>query len=365
MKRLDSLKYLKRIMLVGIVLTSVFFNSCASDSNDDPDSDDPDSSTTDYETIIDIAVSQGRLYIVGSTSSGIDLSYTDNGGSSFSFATEDMPVTTMNTAIFGDPSDSQTLFLIKSPSGTDSTLHLTKDSGSTYNTITNLQFDSNDVNPSGINWVVVDPNDSDTIFVGIHEGRKVNKTSNGGTSWVLLTESFDNSNGLGISFQDSDNLVITQAGLGVMSSNDGGNSWSESIGSGDFWDVFFVPDPASATVYIVRGEESQGVYKSEDSGAVFVIKNTGISVAGQQATYWNYLAIKDANSLVASIENIAYYTDDGADTWTEVTNGIGKIRYESTNGTFFGIKKSTDGNLNSNKLIISTDGVTWAEKEVN
>lgn len=176
-----------------------------------------------------------------------------------------------------------------------------------------------------VNVVVVDPNNADTYFAGAPAGG-VWKSTDSGLTWTPLSDDLGQIgvSGIAIDYNNS-NIIYIATGdddaedtgsIGVWKSTDGGETWNETGLNPD-------NSPSRLTDLIINPADSDmlwvasynGIYKSEDAGATWQLKQNGNFKA---------LDIKpgDASIVYALKTNEMYRSSDSGDTFTQVTSGV-------------------------------------------
>ncbi|WP_299255257.1 starch-binding protein [uncultured Aquimarina sp.] len=176
-----------------------------------------------------------------------------------------------------------------------------------------------------VNVVVVDPNQSDVIYIGAPAGG-IWKSIDSGEHWEPLSDylpqigvsgiaiDHNNSNIIYISTGDDDSSDAL--GIGVLKSTDGGYTWSKTgLDAGDRYeignDIYIDPDD-SKKLWVAT---SRGVYKTEDAGVTWVKTLSG-----------NIKDIKikpgDTNVVYAVTSNTFYKSTNGGNSFFAVRNGL-------------------------------------------
>lgn len=209
----------------------------------------------------------------------------------------------------------------------------TTDAGASWTPI----FDTTGTLPIGA--VTLDPNDSNTVWVGTGDkngggcagyfGQGVFISGDAGATWsprngagaTALPLSIVNA----VAVQPTDSNVILAGGAGscnaaggltgpgVFRSTDRGLSWNRVL-SINVEDILFVP--GTNTVY--AGLIGSGVWRSGDGGATWTSVSTGLNAAGTRLRL--AMAPSDSNTLYALIGQRLYRTSNGGTSWTQ-TNG--------------------------------------------
>jgi photosystem II stability/assembly factor-like uncharacterized protein len=192
-----------------------------------------------------------------------------------------------------DPVNTQIIYLVidcgMEVSG--SGIYKSTDGGSNWNKI-----DKRFTRTCGLETLVVDPINTQTIYVGTENG--VYKSTDGGTNWNIINNGMMNTFVLSLAI-DPKNTQTIYAGLavsgGIYKSMDSGESWTKiNIDTG------FVPsivksiaiDPTNTD--IIYATTYRGVYKSIDGGINW--SPTGLTSNGEFIV--NYIAIDPTNTQV-------------------------------------------------------------------
>jgi PKD repeat protein len=172
----------------------------------------------------------------------------------------------------------------------------------------------------------IDPNNSQTIYIGIWAGG-VFKSVDGGGSWSAVNTGLTNLNLRSLAIDPADTQVIyAGTSAGVFKTVDGGASWTPinsgleelNINSRSIRSIAIDPTD-SQIIYIGTGH---GIYKSIDGGGAWSDANTGL---GYQ--YIMSLAIDPVSTLTiyAGTSAGVFKSIDGAGSWTAVNSGLGDL----------------------------------------
>ncbi|MAT39049.1 MAG: hypothetical protein CL946_05535 [Ectothiorhodospiraceae bacterium] len=209
--------------------------------------------------------------------------------------------------------------------------------------------------------IAVSPADPNIVFAGTgevmylfnsvtYDGQGLFKSTNGGTSWTHITNGFGNQT----HFSDIEvsphnaNIVLASLGSGyshlgslsnegVWRSTDGGTTWTETLTSGDAFDVCF--DPSSSTkayAALGGGSSSAGFYISTNAGASWTKSNSGlpstsniqrIQISQSQSSPAVFYAL-----IYNSSGTVLYKSTDGGASWSQIAAGT-KLggTYDGTN----------------------------------
>jgi photosystem II stability/assembly factor-like uncharacterized protein len=160
-----------------------------------------------------------------------------------------------------------------------------------------------------------DPNNRDTVFAGTTEG--LYRTIDGGQHWDRMTGGDIIVNDVWVDPTESNHVLIATDRGGVLSSVDGGVSFSASNkGFSNRQVVAIAPNLSGSTVYIglVNDKSDGGVFKSTDGGVTWLQESDGL--AGRDI--FSLAAAGDGSMLAGTAHGIYRLADDS---WTDV--GVG------------------------------------------
>ncbi len=197
--------------------------------------------------------------------------------------------------------------------------------------------------------VVVDPLTPNTVYVA---GDGIFKSTNGGTSWMLITDGLSVSYFSTLAIDPSNPLTLyTASGSTVLKSLDGGGSW-DPVGEGLITSGIkaLAIDPLSATT-IYAGTASGGVFKSTNGGTTWSATNTGLTVMDIESFAIDPVI---AGTLYVATASGVFKSTNGGMTWSKANTGIiggiiTAVAIDSTTpttvyaGSGYGVFKSTDG----------------------
>ncbi len=130
-----------------------------------------------------------------------------------------------------------------------------EDYGMHFTEIKNIKIDAD-----SINQIVIDPNDSNTIYLAMSKG--IFKTNNGGKTWIYILGPFNkNVKFIAVNPKDS-NVIFVSSSNGLFRTNDRGKTWVNQD---------FEPD-----CIVFDSQKPNIVYAGARSG-LFVSKDEGIS----------------------------------------------------------------------------------------
>jgi len=176
-----------------------------------------------------------------------------------------------------------------------------------------------------VNSILVDPNDSNIIYVGAPAGG-LWKSTDAGATWSVLTDHLPQIGASGIAIHPSDSNTIYIAtgdddagdstSVGVFKSIDGGITWSQtglnpSNSPSRMNDIYINPNDSN----MLWVATSNGVYKSIDAGTSWTQTRSGNI---------RDLKIKpeDPNTIYAVTSSKFYKSTDAGDTFSQITTGL-------------------------------------------
>ena len=258
-------------------------------------------------------------------------------------------------AIAVAPSDPNTIYAgtgesdIRSDLSSGNGVYKSIDAGSTW---THVGLDET----LQISRIVVDPRDSNVVYVGAlghaygpNEQRGVFKSVDGGTRWSKI---LDQGSEIGISdlaicagnpqllFAGTWNAhrppwstyaPIDGPGGGLYRSQDAGKTWSRVVGNGlpegDWGRIGIDVASDGKRVYALIPAKRAGLFRSDDGGDTWVLQNADPRITSR-AWYFNSITIDPQNPDVIYIPNVALYrSEDGGKTISIVRGAPGGDDY--------------------------------------
>lgn len=213
-------------------------------------------------------------------------------------------------------------------------------------------FPTNDFSTNlAITSIVIDPTNSNIVYAGTGEGfynadairgAGVLKSTNGGTSWTLLS-SFTGGSGFPYYINDlyirSDNpaIIFAATNSGLFRTTNSGTSWTFlHQGNSSVRGTQIVGDPGSpGIIYVSYGNFStDGIYKTTNGGTSFTKLAGGLPTSGYQRIS---LAIGTSNSqvLYACLSSTSSYTrgifrtTNGGTSWDSVATPVDPLTGQS------------------------------------
>jgi photosystem II stability/assembly factor-like uncharacterized protein len=199
-------------------------------------------------------------------------------------------------------------------------------------------------NSEHIGKIVVDPRDSNTVYVAAQGplwapggDRGLYKTTDGGKTWSKVLEISENTGVSDLVFDPNDPDVLIASSYqrrrhvytvinggpegGLHKSTDGGATWRKlatGLPSGDIGRIGLAVSPADPSVVyaIVEAAEGGGTFRSNDGGETWNKQSTYVSGSGQY--YQELFADPSDVDRVYSMDVFMKVTNDGGVTWTPV-----------------------------------------------
>ncbi len=240
-----------------------------------------------------------------------------------------------------------------------------------------------------VTCLAVDPTDSDVVYAGAADGG-LWKSTDGGTTWSPLTDNLPRMSSGAVAVDPNNPKIIYYGtgelnfnidgypGAGVYKSTDGGTTWSLLTlppGGGIYYTSSIAVAPSNSNVVYIAGYYD--VYKSTDGGSTW----TGLNLT-DGAVDAIVVDPKNADVIYAAYgsgfagdsTNFGIYkSTDGGTTWSWLTNGLppanqidrvslaiapsdNQILYAGINGN-----KPNSSSSDTNRVYRSTDaGASWS-----
>ncbi|MBT8232966.1 MAG: T9SS type A sorting domain-containing protein [Bacteroidia bacterium] len=240
-------------------------------------------------------------------------------------------------------------------------------------------------NVGSIGKVVIDPNNSDVVFVAAMgalfkntQERGVYRTTDGGDSWENVLMVSDSTGAIDLAMHPNNGNIIYAAmwerirrphnrqyggaTSGLYKSEDGGETWTELINGlptesndkGRIGIAISESHPNILYAYYMRANgQINGIYKTEDGGTSWVEKSKE-NITSTSYNWWFgkiFIDPKNPNKLfVTSLQMFA--SEDGAESWTRIFNG-----------THVDQHAAVVGNNNNNLVFIGNDGGVYKSED--
>ncbi|MCU0428385.1 MAG: Ig-like domain-containing protein [Cytophagaceae bacterium] len=162
-----------------------------------------------------------------------------------------------------------------------------------------------------VTYISVDPQNNQVIYSSGVGG--VWKTTNGGTSWIPLTDHLPAvySNCVEVHPTNSNLVLAGISGLGILKSTNGGISWTNtSLTNGNPKKIIY--NPANPSVVLVAS--TNGIFRSTDAGSTFTLVQGG---------GFNDLDFKPGDpSIVYACGNTFFRSTNNGSTFSLITAGL-------------------------------------------
>jgi photosystem II stability/assembly factor-like uncharacterized protein len=252
-----------------------------------------------------------------------------------------------------DPRDSKTLYAVRNvyEQNLQKSIEKSIDGGATWNQVGQASF-AKAAAELGLqrNYgfpgpLLVDPRNPDTLYVAAARpaccGTDIFQSTDGGINWSMTSTLAGNLAELLV--MDPQNSATLYAGgsyrASVAKSTDGGVTWSDSAlppeasppYDDDYWTMVRVlaVDPQDSNVVYVTG--SGGIFKSTDGGATWVTMNSGLApyickgsdaCVGEPYLVGSLVIDPRTGALYAASTAGVLRSTDGASSWNPVTGGL-------------------------------------------
>ena len=173
-----------------------------------------------------------------------------------------------------------------------------------------------------INEIAIDPNNQSTIYAGA-SGGGLWKTTDGGTTWSVLTDGMPNLavSGIVISYADSDKIFLLTGdydskdlvSIGVLVSDDGGSTWNQSGLTFGRDEVIYGSELRMNYIYNsqIIATTSNGIYLTLDYGVTWDLVQAG--------TFFDVeYNPSNPDTVYASTDVKIYRSVDGGQNWVEM-----------------------------------------------
>jgi len=175
-----------------------------------------------------------------------------------------------------------------------------------------------------IKKIVIDSQDPNLLYTALYGNAGLFKSEDGGNNWKAINIGITGVNRdiSNIAIDNLDNGILfatTESSGRILKSLDYGETWKElAYKFSDTWIYDILIDyKSSGTIYLAT---NKGVYKSEDKGVTFKIKNSQLG-----DVYVRNLAINPKDNLIlyaSTYSNGLYKTVNAGDTWTAKSTGL-------------------------------------------
>lgn len=182
--------------------------------------------------------------------------------------------------------------------------------------------------PTGIgriNCVAFHPTNSDILFIGAPSGG-LWKTTNGGSSWVNLTDQLPSLGVSSILIDPTNTNIIyigtgdrdagDAPGIGVYKTTDGGTNWTavnSTMGNKTVGMMIMHPSNSS----LILAATSGGIYKTSNGGSSWTLVSTSTA-------HFKDIVFKpnDPTTVYAATNNAFYKSTNTGNSWSQITSGL-------------------------------------------
>jgi photosystem II stability/assembly factor-like uncharacterized protein len=238
----------------------------------------------------------------------------------------------------------------------------------------------------GLNWtnllvmnstsLVINPVNPQIIYAASGSGQcQIHKSTNGGSSWYLITNGVNASAGrrtqLAMSPDNPDILyasIATSSGSlnGLYKTTDGGDNWTlqnnttNYLGSQGWYDNSVVVVPGNPDHVIVGGID---VYSSTDAGVTLTRKSIWSTTVSSEFSHADihWFAYK-GSLLYCCSDGGVYVSHDNATTWTDLNATISTLQYKSADYDPTDVNILYGGTQDNNKTTSTNYGIEWIQR---
>jgi photosystem II stability/assembly factor-like uncharacterized protein len=248
-----------------------------------------------------------------------------------------------------DPNDPHTIYVsnwcLKTPIGG---VYKTSDGGETWS------LKVNDLPQSVAFSIVIDPRNSDVLYIGLSEGG-VYKSTDAAENWNISSQGISQTyiKGLAVDPTASDTVFATVTGIGVAKTTTGGASWDYLVGLPTNLGAVAIDPQNPSTIWVGDGYHYDNrfyVYKSTDGGQSWTsIEFLHFSPSSASTGVSDILINVDDSDCIlvgtSGFDGVLARTTDGGLTWQQVGSSTTALAADPNNHDVVYVGKTRIGQV--------------------
>lgn len=226
------------------------------------------------------------------------------------------------------------------------------------------------------NCVFIDPSNTQVVYIttGGTSAGLIKKSTNGGSTWVTLTNGLPSGMGrVQLAMAQSNTSIlyasVAQSGgalLGLYRTTDGGGTWTlqasspNYLGSQGWYDNVVVVHPSNPNYVIVGGID---IYASTDGGVTLVSKTQWAATNSGVFSHADIHTLRyNGSVLYCGSDGGVYKSPDNANSWSDLNHTLSTLQYQSADYDVTDINKIYGGTQDNNKESTTNSGVNWVQR---